>query len=77
MVCETYHVEKAPDRDSKQRDAIVFELRPLSAIVEKVDQVPDPAAPDTLEKLRALAKAAAAIVPLKDRGRSKHLSAQP
>jgi hypothetical protein len=29
MVYEKHHIEKAPDREGKQRDAIVFELRPL------------------------------------------------
>jgi 5-methylcytosine-specific restriction protein A len=37
MVYETYHVERAPDSHGHDRDAIVFELRPLSAIVEGVE----------------------------------------
>ena len=33
MVYEKHHTENTPDREGQQRDAIVFELRPLSAIV--------------------------------------------
>jgi 5-methylcytosine-specific restriction protein A len=63
MVYEKHHIEKAPDREGSQRDAIVFELRPLSAIVEATEEVPETEPPKTLEELRALAKAAAAIFP--------------
>jgi 5-methylcytosine-specific restriction enzyme A len=62
MVHEKYHFEKAPDRESNQRDAIVFELRPLSAIVETTEATPETESSKTLEELRALAKAAAAVV---------------
>jgi 5-methylcytosine-specific restriction enzyme A len=41
----------------------VFELRPLSAIVEATEETADEEPPKTLEELRALARAAAAIVP--------------
>src|SRR5437763_14203331 len=37
MVCEGYHLEPAPDRTGAKRDAIVFELRALEAVVEKVE----------------------------------------
>jgi 5-methylcytosine-specific restriction enzyme A len=60
MVYENHHLEVAPDRTGKQRQAIVFELRPLSAIVERTE---DPTitveSAKPLEQLRALAKAAA------------------
>jgi 5-methylcytosine-specific restriction protein A len=62
MVYDRHHIEKAPDREGNQRDAIVFELRPLSAIVEATEETPETESPKTLEELRALAKAAAAIV---------------
>jgi 5-methylcytosine-specific restriction protein A len=34
VVYDKHHIEKAPDREGHHRDATVFELRPLSAIVE-------------------------------------------
>ena len=37
MVCEGYHTEVAPDRNGIGRKAIVFELRPLEAIADKVE----------------------------------------
>jgi 5-methylcytosine-specific restriction protein A len=63
MVYEKHHIEREPDREDKQRDAIVFELRPLSAIVEATEETADDEPPKTLEELRALARAAAGIVP--------------
>jgi 5-methylcytosine-specific restriction protein A len=58
MVCEGYHVESAPDRTGAKRNALVFELRPLEAIVETVEL--EPVAPyTTLHALRQLAFAAA------------------
>jgi 5-methylcytosine-specific restriction protein A len=63
MVYEKYHTEKAPDREGNQRDAIVFELRPLSAIVETTEEATETHTPTTLEELRELARAAVAIVP--------------
>lgn len=59
MVCEGYHVERAPDRTGAERDAIVFELRALEAVVEKVEAEPAPSGV-TLEQLRQLALTAAA-----------------
>ena len=58
MVCEGYHVERAPDRTGAEREAIVFELRALEAIVEKVEAEPAPSGA-TLEELRQLALTAA------------------
>jgi 5-methylcytosine-specific restriction protein A len=60
MVYDKHHTEKAPDREGNERDAIVFELRPLSAIVETTDEIPETEPTKTLEELRALAKAATA-----------------
>lgn len=60
LVYEKHHIERAPDRVGNERDAIVFELRPLSAIVEDVDDRRADS-PKTLEQLRILAKAAAGI----------------
>ena len=40
MVYETHHVERTPDRTGVERDALVFELRQLSAIVETIDVEP-------------------------------------
>lgn len=61
MVYEKHHFERAADREGNERSAIVFELRPLSAVVEKIEETAttDPLRP--LEELRSLARAAAAI----------------
>jgi 5-methylcytosine-specific restriction protein A len=40
MVCESYHHERAPDGEGAEREAIVFELRPLGAVIEKVEAQP-------------------------------------
>ena len=59
MVYEGHHVERAPDRTGVDRNAIVFELRPLEAIAEIVEaEGPPPGA--TLEDLRQRALTAAA-----------------
>ena len=59
MICEGYHTEPAPDRTGAMRDAIVFELRPLEAITEKVEA--DAMATDvSLDELRKLALLATA-----------------
>jgi 5-methylcytosine-specific restriction protein A len=51
MVYESHHIERAPDRRGVERNAIVFELRPLEAIEEVVEtEGPPPAA--RLEDLR-------------------------
>jgi hypothetical protein len=62
-IYEKHHFEVAPDRDSKQRKAIVFELRALSAINELADDGLGNGPSKTLKELRALAKAAAGIAP--------------
>lgn len=58
MVCDGYHVRRAPDRNGIERDAIVFELRTLEGITEKVDAEPSSFGVP-LEQLRELAFAAA------------------
>jgi 5-methylcytosine-specific restriction protein A len=62
MVCETFHYERTPDREGKDRTAIVFELRPLEAISEIVDEGGARAKAD-LASLLAKALAAAAAQP--------------
>ncbi len=58
MVCEGYHEQAAPDRTGSQRNAIVFELRPLEAVVEKIEEEPA-SSTASLHDLRQLAYAAA------------------
>jgi 5-methylcytosine-specific restriction enzyme A len=55
MVCENYHLERAPDRTGAEREAIVFELRSLEAVAEKVEAEPAVPSALTLEDLRRLA----------------------
>lgn len=62
MVYDKHHTEKAPDREGNERDAIVFELRPLSAVVETTEETPQTEPIRTLEELRALAKAATSLI---------------
>ncbi len=62
MVYEKHHTERAPDREGNEREALVFELRPLSAILETTEGAPSEAS-KTLDQLRTLAKAAAGIFP--------------
>jgi 5-methylcytosine-specific restriction enzyme A len=57
MVCEGYHHELAPGRNGDQRNAIVFELRPLEAVVQKVEEQPT-SSTASLEELCKLAYAA-------------------
>jgi 5-methylcytosine-specific restriction protein A len=59
MVCEGYHTERAPDRNGNERDAIVFELRPLDAIAEAVQETKPAQA--SLDELRKRALEAGAI----------------
>jgi 5-methylcytosine-specific restriction protein A len=63
MVYEKHHIEKALDREGNQRNAIVFELRLLSAVIEAIEESSSTEPHETLEELRKLAKAAAGIVP--------------
>lgn len=60
MVYESHHIERAPDRNGADRDAIVFELRPLEAITEAVE-AGEPAPNVTLDELRKRALSAAAV----------------
>ncbi|WP_084794934.1 HNH endonuclease signature motif containing protein [Bradyrhizobium sp.] len=59
MVYEKHHLEKAPDREGNQRSAIVFELRSLTAVVEKTEDAATARTQGTLDELRTLARAAA------------------
>lgn len=62
MVYEGHHIERKPDRTGAERDAIVFELRRLSAVVEEVEAVSTTAVeppPADLTSLRNRALAAA------------------
>jgi len=63
MVYETHHVERAPDGHGNERDAIVFELRALSAIMETVEASEDGAPATNLDELRRRAYAAAGTFP--------------
>jgi 5-methylcytosine-specific restriction protein A len=63
MVYETHHVERAPDGKGVERDAIVFELRPLSAIVETVETAESEVPSIGLDELRQRAYAAAGTFP--------------
>jgi 5-methylcytosine-specific restriction protein A len=62
MICDTFHYERSPDRQGNERNAIVFELRPLEAISEIVDEQGAPPNAD-LASLLAKALAAAAVPP--------------
>ncbi len=62
MVYETHHIERAPDSHGVERDAIVFELRPLSAVVEHIDAESDEVETDLIE-LRKRAYAATGAPP--------------
>jgi 5-methylcytosine-specific restriction protein A len=59
MVCETFHGERSPDREGNDRNAIVFELRPLEAVSEIVEERGAPPKAN-LQSLLAKALAAAA-----------------
>lgn len=61
MVYEGHQIQRAPDREGNMRDAIVFELRPLDAIIEHVEA--EDTGPETdLAGLRERAYAAAEMV---------------
>jgi 5-methylcytosine-specific restriction protein A len=62
MICDTFHYERSLDRQGNERNAIVFELRPLEAISEIVDEQGAPPNAD-LASLLAKALAAAAVPP--------------
>lgn len=63
MVYEKHHLETAPDREGNQREAIVFELRPLNAIVEIIENEPDAPQTKSIDELRELALAATIASP--------------
>jgi 5-methylcytosine-specific restriction protein A len=63
MVYETHHIERAPDSNGIERDAIVFELRALSAVLEHVEATEIAKSGDGLNDLRKKAYAAAGIFP--------------
>ena len=61
---------RAPDTEGNMRNAFVFELRPLGAVTEAVDETPIEPAGDDLEALRERALAAATSQPSQGRSRS-------
>lgn len=64
MVYETHHIERAPDSHGIERDAIVFELRALSAVVEQVDEAQvSSTSNEDINDLRKRAYAAAGTFP--------------
>jgi 5-methylcytosine-specific restriction protein A len=63
MLYAGHHVVRAPDTTGAERDAIVFELRPLEAVLETVEAQPVVDAPASLDLLRARALEAADIAP--------------
>jgi 5-methylcytosine-specific restriction enzyme A len=63
MVYERHHLERAPDREGNERSAIVFELRPLSAVAEKTENESAVEPTKSLEELRLAAKESAGIFP--------------
>ncbi|WP_041782163.1 HNH endonuclease [Ancylobacter novellus] len=65
-VCEAFHYEPAPDRSGSLRQAIVFELRPIEALIEEEDEGAVPAA--SIADLQQRAFAAASPVPARSQG---------
>jgi 5-methylcytosine-specific restriction protein A len=62
MVYEGHHIERAPDRNGTERNAIVFELRALEAVAETIETAGPP--PDiALQELRQRALASAGAQP--------------
>lgn len=62
MVYDGHQIRRAPDRTGAERNAIVFELRPLEAVVETVDAQSHVGAPAALEALHLRALQAAGTV---------------
>lgn len=62
-VCEGYHFEPAPDTEGNMRQAIVFHLRPLTAIVEAIAELDFEPLGDSLAQLRDKALDAANPAP--------------
>ncbi|RBO91051.1 HNH endonuclease [Pseudochrobactrum asaccharolyticum] len=63
FICEAHHTEKAPDREGTLRDAIVFELRPMSNVLETVEL--QELQTLNIEELRKKAFASASMAPSK------------
>ena len=61
MVYDTYHIKQAPDRTGAMRNAIVFELRPLDAVIEEVESSPATSEISNIDDLRARALIAATV----------------
>ena len=62
MVYEGHHIERAPDSTGADRNAIVFELRALEAVTEKVEAESAPPGV-TLGELRQRALTASGVAP--------------
>ena len=62
MVYEAHHIERAPDRNGTDRDAIVFELRALEAVAETTETA-GPSPDVALQELRQRALASAEALP--------------
>jgi 5-methylcytosine-specific restriction protein A len=62
-VFENFHVEPAPDREGKARKALVFELRPIEAVIEAVEADDSPPPTVSLDVLRQRAMEAAKTAP--------------
>ena len=70
-VCEGVHEEPAPDVDGKMRNALVFELRPLDAITEHLEQESTSQVHDTVADLQTLRdRAIAAATPTPKPGKT-------
>lgn len=60
MVYAAHRIERAPDRNGNDRNAIVFELRPLAAVNQAASDLSTPSPEESnLDQLRDLAYAAA------------------
>lgn len=64
FVYENHHIERAPDREENERDAIVFELRAIDSVAEQVDEIPVAVVAD-LAALRTKAFDSVKAAPLK------------
>ena len=63
FICEGHHTERAPDTQGNTRDAIVFELRPLEAVIEACESSSATEVHGALSDLRSRAFEAAKISP--------------
>lgn len=64
-VCEGFHIERAPDTGGNERNAIVFELRPIEALILAEDPTAAAVSDGGLAVLRQRAMEAAKVVPAK------------